>query len=137
MKKWLVVIGILLSIVGCSSSKTAGIKIEGQTQTVLYGDERMGDKFSIDDISTVDTNGHPRAVVKLSNKTSVDQTIQYRFYWYDEQGLEVNTKQAPCAEPFYVVMKLLPSLRCLLIQMVKNSVCSCAELMINFHKLET
>jgi uncharacterized protein YcfL len=95
MKKWLVVIGVLLSIVGCSSSKTAGIKIEGQTQTVLYGDEKMGDKFSIDDISTVDTNGHPRAVVKLSNKTSIDQTIQYRFYWYDEQGLEVNTKQAP------------------------------------------
>lgn len=95
MKKWLLVIGVLLSIVGCSSSKTAGIKIEGQNQTVLYGDEKMGNKFSIDDISTVDTNGHPRAVVKLSNKTSVDQTIQYRFYWYDEQGLEVNTKQAP------------------------------------------
>lgn len=79
MKKWLVAIGVLLSLIGCASNKTAGIKIEGQTQTVLYGDERMGDKFSVDDISTVDTNGHPRAVVKLSNTTSVDQIIQYRF----------------------------------------------------------
>ncbi|MGF1750507.1 MULTISPECIES: YcfL family protein [Vibrio] len=95
MKKWLLSVGILLVLVGCSSSKTAGIKIEGQTQAVLYGDEAMGSKFSIDDISTIDTNGHARGIVKLANKTSTDQIIQYRFYWYDQQGLEVNTKQAP------------------------------------------
>ncbi|MFA0086272.1 YcfL family protein [Vibrio sp. 10N.261.51.F12] len=95
MKKWLLSIGVLLVLVGCSSNNTSGIKIEGQTQAVLYGDESMGNKFSIDDISTIDTNGHARGIVKLANKTSVDQIIQYRFYWYDEQGLEVNTKQAP------------------------------------------
>ncbi|MFC5078111.1 hypothetical protein VTH8203_00898 [Vibrio thalassae] len=95
MKRWVVSIGVLLALFGCASNKTSGIKIEGQTQAVLYGDAQMGKKFSIDDISTIDTNGHARAVVRLSNTTSTDQIIQYRFYWYDAQGLEVNTKQAP------------------------------------------
>jgi uncharacterized protein YcfL len=95
MKKWLLSLGVLLVLAGCAQPKTSGIKVEGQTQTVLFGDERMGKEISIEDISTIDTNGHARAVVKLANTTSTDKTLQYRFYWYDEQGLEVNTKQAP------------------------------------------
>ncbi|MCJ2377962.1 YcfL family protein [Vibrio sp. ZSDZ34] len=95
MKKWLLSLGVLFVITGCAQPKTSGIKVEGQTQTVLFGDERMGKEISIEDISTIDTNGHARAIVKLANTTSTDKTLQYRFYWYDKQGLEVNTKQAP------------------------------------------
>ncbi len=37
-------------------------------------------------------DGHSRGVVRLTSEYKGDQHIQYRFYWYDQKGLEVNNK---------------------------------------------
>lgn len=94
-KFMLLVLVLMLGLAGCTNNYTAGLTIEGQTQTVFFGDEHLGEQFDIKNISTVDQHGHARGVVELTNTSDFNQSIQYRFYWYDQQGLEVNTKQAP------------------------------------------
>ncbi|WP_070962984.1 YcfL family protein [Vibrio sonorensis] len=94
MKKWLIALVAVLAVVGCSKN-TAGLRVDGASQTVHFGDNVLGSRLNIDDIATVDVDGHARGVVRLTSLYKSDQHIQYRFYWYDEQGLEVNTKLAP------------------------------------------
>ena len=62
---------------------------------VIYDDNVLAGRLSIEDISTIDVDGRTRGVVRLLSKYTGDQSIQYRFYWYDDQGLEVNTKRGP------------------------------------------
>ncbi|MEF1291667.1 YcfL family protein [Vibrio sp. M260118] len=95
MKKWLVSIAAALTLMGCASSNTAGLRIDGASQTVLFGDNVLAGSVSIQDISTIDVDGRTRGIVRLLNQTKGDQHIQYRFYWYDDAGLEVNSKLSP------------------------------------------
>ncbi|KGY12070.1 YcfL protein: an outer membrane lipoprotein that is part of a salvage cluster [Vibrio tubiashii] len=95
MKKWLVSIAVTLTLMGCASSNTAGLRIDGASQTVLFGDNVLAGSVSIQDISTIDVDGRTRGIVRLLNQTKGDQHIQYRFYWYDDAGLEVNSKLSP------------------------------------------
>lgn len=94
MKKWLVALLSTLAIVGCSKN-TAGLSVEGESQRVLFADNVLGNRLVIDDISTIEVDGHARGVVRLVSNYNGDQHIQYRFYWYDDNGLEVNTRLAP------------------------------------------
>jgi len=96
MKKWLISIAAALTLMGCASnSNTAGLRIDGASQTVLFGDNVLAGRVSIEDISTIDVDGRARGIVRLANQSKGDQHIQYRFYWYDDQGLEVNNKLSP------------------------------------------
>lgn len=95
MKKWLALITVSLALMGCASSNTAGLRIDGASQTVLFGDNVLAGRLTIEDISTVDVDGRARGIVRLINQSKGDQYIQYRFYWYDDQGLEVNNKLSP------------------------------------------
>lgn len=92
MKKWLVVFLGMVALVGCSNN-TAGLRIDSASQQVLYGDSVLDDRLTIDNIDTKDMNGNTRGLVKITSKYEDNQNLQYRFYWYDEQGLEVNAKQ--------------------------------------------
>jgi uncharacterized protein YcfL len=94
MKKWLAIVTVVLSILGCTSN-TSGLKIEGASQRVIYGDNVLAGRLSIEDIATTTADGRTRGVVRLLSKYKGNQSIQYRFYWYDDQGLEVNTKRGP------------------------------------------
>ena len=94
MKKWLAIAAATLSLLGCASN-TSGLKIEGASQRVIYGDNVLAGRLAIEDISTTIVDGRTRGVVRLVSKYKGDQSIQYRFYWYDDQGLEVNTKRGP------------------------------------------
>lgn len=94
MKKWLMAATMALLLMGCADN-TAGLRIDGESQTVLFGDNVLGSRLEIADITTVQVDGHTRGVVRLNSQYSGDQNILYRFYWYDNQGLEVNTKLAP------------------------------------------
>ncbi|KJY83527.1 YcfL protein: an outer membrane lipoprotein that is part of a salvage cluster [Vibrio galatheae] len=95
MKKWLISLAAAVLLAGCASSNTAGLRIDGASQTVIFGDNVLAGQISIEDISTVDVDGRARGVVRLLNQSKGDQYIQYRFYWYDDQGLEVNNKLSP------------------------------------------
>ncbi len=94
MKRWLSVLCITLTLAACASN-TAGLRIDGATQTVLFGDNVLGGRLKIDNISTTLSDGHTRGVVRLASQYKGDLNIQYRFYWYDDQGLEVNLQQGP------------------------------------------
>lgn len=94
MKKWLVSAVMALTLLGCTQN-TAGLRIDGASQTVIFGDNVLAGRLTIDDITTSEVDGRARGVVRLVSNYSGDQYVQYRFYWYDEQGLDVNTKQGP------------------------------------------
>ena len=94
MKKWLIAAIAALTMAGCASN-TAGLRIDGASQTVLFGDNVLAGRLKIEDIATTQVDGRTRGVVRLVSQYQGDQAIQYRFYWYDDQGLEVNTKLGP------------------------------------------
>ncbi|EGA71855.1 hypothetical protein VISI1226_19052 [Vibrio sinaloensis DSM 21326] len=94
MKKWFMAAIAALVLAGCADN-TAGLRIDGASQTVLFGDNVLAGRLTIEDIATTEVDGRARGVVRLSSQYQGDQAIQYRFYWYDDNGLEVNTKQGP------------------------------------------
>ncbi len=94
MNKWIAAIGLAVVLTGCADN-TAGLNIDGLSQKVIFADNVLGSRLNIDNIATTQVDGRARAVVQLSSQYKGDQNIQYRFYWYDDQGLEVNTKLAP------------------------------------------
>ncbi|MGF1755427.1 YcfL family protein [Vibrio makurazakiensis] len=94
MKKWFIGLFAVLVLAGCAEN-TAGVRVDSLTQNVFFGDRVLGSRLLIDDISTVQVDGHTRGVVRLTSDFKGNQNILYRFYWYDDAGLEVNTKQGP------------------------------------------
>ncbi|UUM31514.1 YcfL family protein [Vibrio japonicus] len=94
MKKWLITAIVALTMVGCADN-TAGLRVDGSTQQVLFDDNVLAGHLLIEDISTVQEEGHARGIVRLTSRYKGDQAILYRFYWYDDNGLEVNTKLGP------------------------------------------
>ena len=83
----------LFALSGCADN-TAGLRVDGQTQKVMFADRVLGNRLIVDDITTMEVEGRTRGVVALSSQYNGDQHVQYRFYWYDDDGLEVNAKQA-------------------------------------------
>ncbi|ATM85508.1 YcfL family protein [Yersinia massiliensis] len=79
-------------LLGCSSPK--GIAVNKQ-QTVVMDSSVLtaGILASQPSISTSSGNNVARSVITNSQNKSVK--INYRFYWYDEQGLEVAPVEAP------------------------------------------
>ncbi|EGR1020892.1 YcfL family protein [Vibrio cholerae] len=94
MRTWLLAVLTALLLVGCSAN-TAGLRVYGASQQVLFNDSALSKSLSIEDISTTAVDGHTRGVVRLQSNQKSDVHVQYRFYWYDNDGLEVNTKLSP------------------------------------------
>lgn len=94
MKKWIISLLTVAALMGCADN-TAGLRVDGSTQRVLIGDNVLAGRLSIEDISTSSFDAHARGVVQLLSTYRGDQHLQYRFYWYDDQGLEVNTQPGP------------------------------------------
>ncbi|MCK6262800.1 YcfL family protein [Vibrio sp. ZSDE26] len=94
MKQWLLVLCTALVVSGCADN-TAGLRVDGSTQNVIFGDNVLGSRLVIDDIATTQVDGHARGVVRITSHYTGDQHIQYRFYWYNDEGLEVNAKLTP------------------------------------------
>tara|TARA_Y100001956_G_scaffold81962_1_gene101170 strand:- start:6436 stop:6825 length:390 start_codon:yes stop_codon:yes gene_type:complete len=94
MRKWFIAAIAALMLAGCANN-TAGLRIDGASQTVLFGDNVLAGRLKVEDISTAQVDGRARGVVRLASQFQGDQAIQYRFYWYDDEGLEVNTKLGP------------------------------------------
>ncbi|KII79609.1 YcfL family protein [Vibrio renipiscarius] len=91
MKKFVIVILSMFAMVACTTN-TSGLRIDGDAQKVLFGDSSMSRSLSVDDITTTQVDGHAQGIVSLTSNISSDLDLLYRFYWYNDQGLEVNTK---------------------------------------------
>jgi len=94
MKKWLIGLVALIALAGCADN-TAGVRVDSLTQNVFFGDRVLGSRLLINDISTDQVDGHTRGLVRVTSNYKANQNVLYRFYWYDDAGLEVNTKQGP------------------------------------------
>lgn len=94
MKKWLVSLAAVMALAGCADN-TAGVRVDSLTQNVFFGDKVLGSRLQVEDIRTDLVDGHTRGIVRLNSNYKGDQHILYRFYWYDDAGLEVNLKQGP------------------------------------------
>ncbi|MCZ4309352.1 YcfL family protein [Vibrio atlanticus] len=94
MKKWLLSLAAVMALAGCADN-TAGVRVDSQTQNVFFGDKVLGSRLQVEDIRTDLVDGHTRGIVRLNSNYKGDQHILYRFYWYDDAGLEVNLKQGP------------------------------------------
>ncbi len=94
MRVWLIGFAMMLGLAGCASN-TAGIRIDGQTQQVFFNDNVLSSRLLVDSIRTTYIDDRARGVVQLSSNYQGDQHILYRFYWYDNNGLEVNDQPGP------------------------------------------
>ncbi len=94
MRVWFISLVMFMSLAGCAAN-TAGIRIDGQAQQVFFSDNVLGSRLLVDNITTTYVDDRPRGVVQLNSNYPSDQHILYRFYWYDNNGLEVNTKPGP------------------------------------------
>lgn len=94
MKKWVLGLLGLLLLSGCASN-TAGLSVDSTNQRVLFGDRVLAGRIQIEDIVTTEAQGQTRGVVRIASQYRGDQHLQYRFYWYDDEGLEVNLQPGP------------------------------------------
>ncbi len=92
MKRLSIVLLSAIAAFGCAQAPTAGLSIDGQSQRVIMNDNALGGRLDIENIDTDEVNGHARGIVRLASQYKGDQHVQYRFYWYDDKGLEVNSK---------------------------------------------
>ena len=93
MKKIAFALLMAAALVGCANN-TSGLRVDGKSQNVMFGDNVLGGRLLIENIATAEVDGHARGVITLTSQYKADQNIQYRFYWYDNEGLEVNSKQS-------------------------------------------
>jgi len=87
---------MVITLLGCTGHKS-GLQIDGSTHhSVLFGDSLLTWQLKVDEVATTQVDGRARGVVRLTSHHSDQQSIRYRFYWYDDNGLEVNSKPGPC-----------------------------------------
>ncbi|WP_283130585.1 YcfL family protein [Enterovibrio norvegicus] len=79
---------------GCAQN-TSGISIDSSNQNVVLGNEVLGKSLEFGNAKTSEVNERLFAQVMVTNKSSESQNLQYRFNWYDEQGLEVDSGKSP------------------------------------------
>ncbi|MGB2078330.1 MAG: YcfL family protein [Vibrio sp.] len=89
MKKWLFVALITSTLLGCASSKT-GLEVNDGHQQVLFTDTLLAQQIAVHDLDVVTEDNQRFATLTVSNLTGLAQSIEYKLYWYDHQGLEMN-----------------------------------------------
>lgn len=92
--KYVMALLLALMITGCSSVHT-GISIENSNQNVVIGNAVLARSLVFKEANITKVNGLMKASVEAVNKVNTDLNLQYRFYWYDEQGLEISGSDAP------------------------------------------
>lgn len=94
MMKYLCVLLLAMALSACSKA-TSGISIESSNQNVVIGNRLLANSLEIEKALISEVNGLMKAGVPVTSKTNSDMRLQYRFYWYDAQGLEVAGSNSP------------------------------------------
>ncbi len=92
--KWVVATMLAFVMVGCSQTST-GLSINSQSQNVVIDDFGLGKRIEIERAAQGEVNGLIQARVPIKSITDKTLNLQYRFYWYDEQGLELSGSDTP------------------------------------------
>lgn len=85
--KRLILLGALLALGGCKTETSGIIVEEGK---VVVSDKRISNKIEYAGEITSKTDlGFPRAQVEIQNKKRYDYRFQYKFTWFDVEGLVI------------------------------------------------
>lgn len=85
MRATLTALTLLLTLAGCSSDRTA----INTSQSLVMESAVLSAGITTDEPTIRETEGQQRAVSTLVNQQEKPVTVFYRFYWYDDRGLEV------------------------------------------------
>lgn len=90
MRQWLISLPFLLSLAGCSSDKP----MINTSQSLVMESSVLSAGIITDDPKLDEEDGQKRASSVLYNQRETPVIVHYRYYWYDEKGLEI-TPQEP------------------------------------------
>lgn len=95
MNHWLVACMLSFSLIACTTSGIEG-RVQGGspdnpvfTQQLIVHSDSLARKIVIAEIRSHFVADLLAATVVLQNKSSRDQSFQYRFSWFDQQGIEL------------------------------------------------
>ncbi len=100
MIKLFTVLVMILGLAACAKN-TTGIGIEhyetgqGVQSQLKLDNSKLAGRLVLSEIKTRSVNGLIQAQASLKSTYSQDQTLQYKFYWYDKDGFEVERDKSP------------------------------------------
>ncbi|WP_077662009.1 MULTISPECIES: YcfL family protein [Salinivibrio] len=89
----ILMIALALVLAGCAGSQSTDLRIAPH-QTVVFSDPELATSLWVKETMVRRTPNGKQACVWLENTSSQPQTMQYRFSWYDSQGLQLSTSAA-------------------------------------------
>ncbi|ORM64624.1 DUF1425 domain-containing protein [Pantoea rodasii] len=88
MRQWLSGL-LLLTLVGCSSDKP----MINTSQSLVMESSVLSAGIITDEPTLASSDGQMRASSVLYNQRETPVTVHYRFYWYDDKGLEITPEE--------------------------------------------
>ncbi|UJQ22732.1 DUF1425 domain-containing protein [Pantoea agglomerans] len=90
MRSWLTGLPILLCLTACSSGKP----MINTSQSLVMESSVLSAGIITDEPTLDENDGLKRATSVLYNQRETPVVVHYRYYWYDDKGLEI-TPQEP------------------------------------------
>lgn len=89
---------LIVLVAGCSTN-TSGISANSEArdnnQWLIVDNFGLGRRLTILDARTVEEGDRLRGFATVKSTASSTQKLQYRFYWFDEQGVQLDLANTP------------------------------------------
>ncbi|WP_017348083.1 YcfL family protein [Pantoea sp. A4] len=89
MGRWLIAAQLLCLLAGCSSKDPA----IDTSQSLVMESAVLSAGIITDEPTISGDEGQLRAASTLYNQRSTPVTVHYRFFWYDDKGLEITPRE--------------------------------------------
>ncbi|MGK3140985.1 YcfL family protein [Pantoea sp. C2G6] len=89
MRCWLIGLPLLFSLAGCSSDKP----IINTSQSLVMESSVLSAGIITDEPTVDENDGQKRATSVLYNQRETPVIVHYRYYWYDDKGLEITPEE--------------------------------------------
>ncbi|MEJ4043540.1 YcfL family protein [Erwinia sp. SLM-02] len=91
MRACLTALTLLIALTGCSNDRTT----INTSQSLVMESSVLSAGITTDEPVISETDGQQRAVSTLVNQQEKPVSVTYRFYWYDDRGLEILPYEKP------------------------------------------
>ncbi|MBK0003239.1 YcfL family protein [Erwinia sp. S38] len=91
MRACLTALTLLMTLAGCSNDRTT----INTSQSLVMESSVLSAGITTDEPIISETEGQQRAVSTLVNQQEKPVKVTYRFYWYDDRGLEILPYEKP------------------------------------------
>ncbi|OOE51905.1 DUF1425 domain-containing protein [Salinivibrio kushneri] len=92
MGKWLCLLATLSLLAGCATGQPSLSITPGQS--VVYSDNTLAQVLDVKRRACAGAKTIQQTCLMLINRSQHSQWMRYRFYWYDKQGLQVETSSS-------------------------------------------